>query len=804
MKLSAAPCVEERQARQPEALLLALDVRAASADSFEQLRDAAVRLARTRLVYSERDDLISVLRCGTDSASNDFNDDNQHAYKNISVVVPLVSSSLRAVAALKLSQPHNSRFNFFDLLDVGGHYLTSAAAKRGRRHRLVLFTDGECMYHSLTDDDVQDFKSLCAHYAHNALRVDVIYHCSEPQQQRIAHLEHAFPDLSSLPVRDVIQHCGSTELAVFYIITTFTKGMLLSYQHASPLVDTPTAKIKRATAKFKGVLNLANTLKIPVKRYNHVQPAKHPPSSKISWNASLANRRPVPVHVETQRVASANDDAPLSEHSITHAFPYGPQLVPETNHVDSMAWHMRREKGLDVIGFVPAHSLSPNVFLNSVDVLVPMTGSEPSERLMRALVLALSAEKMGILARSVMFAKGGPPALAYMWPCVEVDRKSSTLKNCFLYIVDVPMKEDVRYLPFASLDDVYQNVDQSATDAMDRLISAANLDLDSTQHAMLDEEEEEEQDPPFWPTEQCNPNLAWFHMCIVHRAIDGEKGTDFPPLSQWQCNLMDPMQFIKQANRKEFDKSLEDLKKALPVRPAPKREKRSRPMLQAVTGDQAALQNYLPKDETVEQNAEDTQQQQSEEEQDEADEVDQAPHPHTLRSMDDAATQITELGVVDVSEEKPESDFANLVKNGQFRFASLSIMVVIRRLIRDASDEDKAMRCLKALRKAALAQNDPRLFNDFVVELVRRCDRDDSTGNRTRAFFRYVALHDQIQYTLDVIPAASQPKEPGSTAAHLNYMSYLQEISSRIKQLTRTEQKTEPSLSVVSSSARKD
>eukprot|EP00737_Agarophyton_chilense_P002312 gb/GEZJ01002624.1/.p1 GENE.gb/GEZJ01002624.1/~~gb/GEZJ01002624.1/.p1 ORF type:complete len:797 (-),score=147.63 gb/GEZJ01002624.1/:1164-3554(-) len=773
--------------RLAEALVVALDTQAASSRVFKQLKEAAARLARTRVVYRvSNDDLIAVLRSGSLVTKNALNDQQTAGYRGIHVVLPPVTASLCAVDALFRSVRGALSSNLLNILDVAGYLLTLTAAKRARNNRIILFTAGDCVYRQLHSDDIQDFHHLCTLFRDECIKVDIIYHCSQQIAQHISDLEHAFPDVTNHSVQELIDFCHSNELAFLYMITNITNGQLLSYHEAAPLVDKPTPKPKKAVAKFRGVLNIAHTLNIPVKRFTHIYPAKFPPATKLSWKASKANNKPVPVLRETQRVASAKDDTPLQSEQIITAYPYGPDLVPQSNHVDECAWHMQLEKGLHVIGFVPQSSVPQSLFLSQVDVVLPMSSCQPAVRLMRTLVLALTAENMGILARSVVTERGAP-MLSYLWPNVEVDIETGLLQRCFLFIVNLPMKDDVRHFPFASLHDVYKHIPDDAVRTMDSFISSALLDTD--EHAMHDSDDEQDR---IWPPELCNPNLDWFHTCVIHRALAGPDGTDFPPLAQWHEQMMDPTHFLKKANIEHFEKSLDDLQKVLPLTPAPPKKNKFKPAHQAVAGDDVTLQEYLPRDETEPQDKADKGNEENDNERDH----EQIIYNHeSFRDMDEIASLITDQGIEDVGEEHPESDFDVLVKKGHFRFASISLIVVIQRLVRDENGIDKAIRCIKILKKAGVSNKEPQVFNNFISSLVNRSSQDNSVGRKTKAFFREIGTLGEAQ-SVDVIPFMEDPNKNSSVSSHSGLRKHLDRLSSKVKELTSQETK-EPMLSAV-------
>lgn len=764
--------------REAEALLIAVDSFATHGppSPFESLRDAAMRMARTRLVYSTlKDDLVAIVKSGSRETRNTLAEEQPGGYEGIEVVHPPVSKSLAAVKALADMTPGNRPSNFVDLLEVCGLTLSLPAVDRAKKKRLVLFTDGVEICKSVVGEYVGDFQHACEQYMVHKIQVDVICYCDDSDIEQLLELgEDGTEEERSMT--EWMEKTAGHALSFLFVLSKVTGGVIMSFEDASPLVDRPTPKVKRATAKYRGTLNVADVLKIPVKRFSYVNEAKHPTGKKLSWEASVRRKVPIPVVVETQRVASAKDDAPLEAGEVVNAYPYGPELVPEQNEVDSYAWSIRLPKGLDVIGFVNQSSVPSKLFMGHVDVVIAMPGVDGADRLIKTLVLALHAEELGILARSVSGPKGGVPLLEFLWPRIELCEESGAVKNCYLFVVEIPMKEDVRDLPFGTLADTAMEVPENAKDAMKRYIAASSQEPG--------EEGDNEGDELLWPPDVCNPNLDWFNVCIVHRALAGLSDTDFPPLSQWHSELIDPVSFI--GDKDSLVEVTQVLKALLPVLPVKKKEKKGRRVHQAVNGDLASILDYLPSSSGG----------------NEDDDGDREDHDHDgvmgSSDYDDAVSAVTDFDTRDVGEESPVADFQLLVKAGKFNFAAVSMFVVIRRLIRDTIDDTKAMKCLQAVRRTSVERAEFRYFNDFVCSLVARCNRRDSLGNRTAAFFRHVGRLVEVDSTLKIIPLSVSLSEEDETAGDRAQREFLEDIGRQVAELA-AEKKPEFSASDLTS-----
>lgn len=828
--------------RDTEALLIAVDT-SASKKSFKSLQQAAFRLARTRLLYPiSKDDLIGVLQAGSEKTDNPLAKQEPSGYQGIQVHVPLISASLRAVRSLNNLEHHGCSTHLLNLLDVAGDSLVSAAALRSRRKRLLIFTTDKSKICSLPTADDEDFIATCNLYAafENDIRVDVIIECSSEQTDTdISHYDDLFYDEASDQNEEVLptpkaslEKASQFACKSLLALAKCTGGLIMSLSTANPMTDKPAPRAKRASVKFHGVLDIADKIQIPVKKYSYVLEAKHPPGKKISWEESIKCAKYIPVLVETNRVASTKDDTPLEPEEIVNAFSYGPDLVPEQHEVDSYAWSMHMDRGLDVIGFVSQASVPQHMFIGRVDAVIAMKESPEAIRLLKTVVLAMHAEKLGILARSVTPARGGAPSLCYLWPRIELSSDGRTVRNCFLFSVDVPMREDIRDLPFASLEDELEDTLKEAFSAMNDFISCSMLDGNNQNEKSEEEEDESEEDDEegkrgFSPTTFPNPNLDWFNNCIVHRALQGPSGTGFPELSEWHKKLISPESFLAQVHKVGREQAVRSLKIALPIAPAKKREKKGRRVHTALNGDLASIVDYLPEEGTEwdadgDQNSDGTNVVSGLDEVDEVEDegsgdeivAERLPEAAPIwdnddNLQDDMVSNVTDrVALNDVGSKTPVEDFKHLVNKGQFRFAALSLQVMLRRLIRgchgntdstDADDNKTSMKCLQALRIACYEHKESRFFNDFITSMIQRCDRQDSIGKRTEAFFRYVGIKEQVHSTLDMIPLAigASSSIAKKTNRDNQHAEFVKEMSEAIAKLTTQEAKSTPSLSEV-------
>lgn len=827
-----------------EALLLALDSSMPDTDTFNRLRDLAFRVARTRVIYaSSKDDLVSVLQIGSKHTDNPLADQTPGGYIGVQIHMPLATASVSAVRAIAEMEHGGCDAHLHDLLDVAGDRFVHNAAKRARRHRLLIFTSSRSPL--INDDDVEEFIGTCQLFRENNIQVGVILLCGDDSEEendkmrdQIYSYDHSLEDNDEESESDgddgeshnfkgpnpktCFEKAKNLPCAKLLALSKTTAGDMLVYHDALSNADSPRPRSKRPSVKFTGVLDIAGILKIPVKRYTYTAEVKPSAGTQLSWEETKRTGQLVKVITDTNFVRAITDDQPLSLEDIIDAYHYGPNVVPVPNSEteqqpgdgadDSIKWSCHLERGLHVIGFVRQSSVPENLFMTSTDVVIPMKESEEAVRMLSALVLALHRDKLGILVRSVMPNRGGAPDLTYLWPQIESDRCTKAEKNYFFFATQLPMREDVKNLGFASIQDQIKDVSSSSFVAMEQFISASMLpDPDNTEDDRNEDQEENNEDEAhniqiLNTTKIANPNLHWFNLCILHRIINGSECTNVPAVPKWHSKLLDPISFLNEDALDKHQEAVQELKTSVPILPVRQRKKKTRRSHTAINANEASIGQFLPDEnggdgdgnddnvtdvEPLSFNIDDDTDEEGMEEEYQRDARDERRESAVFQADADAISEMTDLQISDVGEETPVEDFQHLVRNGKFRFAALSLDVVIFRLIRDEADDEKAMRCVQVLRKACIEKNDHRLYNEFIRKLIKRCEQKDHGGIRTTMFFQYVGAKNKLKETLQMIPPNKPKRKEGEDAdqdeqaeeALKNYERYLNRMFDKIKQL---------------------
>lgn len=590
--------------RDAEILVIGVDCgeyAAKNLDKFTLLRDVATRMARHRLLYSESvHDFVGVFKLGSKETKNKLADNHPGGYGGIELIFPAARRSLETVRAVHVLQPDGQSVDFLDVLEAIGDHFSSFEGAAAKRKRVALFTHSTILTKKPCENTTKELMENCDLYRDAEIQIDVI--CVDWRET--AEIDGLDDDDDNgddtgnagsaiRPTSYYFERAEKLGAHPLWAVARATGGIVLSAEEASEEVDRPKAPVKRPVARFRGTLDIGKQVKIPVKTYINVLKATKETAIKLSWAASRAAGTPVGVHVETLHVTAATDEEPLEREQLLAAYPYGTDLVPiQTEAEESWAHHVPR--GISTIAFISRSKVPVRWFMSAVSSVIAMPGVPPARRAMDALVEALHAEDKGILARVVTSQRGGAPIMAFLWPAIEVARDTMRVTGRFLYMAELPLREDVRNYPFASLHYTREGLPAEAGRAMDAFIDCRRLDSSSLLAANEKDGDDEEEQLELDPAEHCNPSLDRFCCAVIQRALDGPDGVALPPIATWQKQLLDPKTFVGSGKEAQIEETLKNLKITLPVAKVPVKERGTKKVAEALTGEAASITDFLP------------------------------------------------------------------------------------------------------------------------------------------------------------------------------------------------------------------
>ena len=363
------------------------------------------------------------------------------------------------------------------------------------------------------------------------------------------------------------------------------------------------------------------------------------------------------------------------------AYFYGKQLVP-IEKINEEVLKFTDDRCLKMLGFTDTDKVPRSQYMAGCDIVVPVENSINRTAFSALIVAMLDTDKV-MIAKWVS-RKNAAPKLVVLHPY------KAPKFEC-LYMNILPTVEDIRDYQFGSLIQSTNPQQQ----AMDNFVDA--LDLDE-----IEEEEGIHNDANTF-----NPTLQYFNQCVIHRIYNGEDSALPEPNQTIQEQSHPEAETLERANQQA-----EELESAFDLieenkEEARRRQRRVRLRDIVLSGANAeeekkeVLQEVQPTEEQAvpEMSAEDKQ-----------------------RKFDFN----DEEKVDKISSMNPVRDFDKMITDREVdrvEDALKQMREIILEFIRHSIQGDvyeKALDCLKAMRKACKDNDEAKVFNDFLKELKDR------------------------------------------------------------------------------------
>jgi len=294
---------------------------------------------------------------------------------------------------------------------------------------------------------------------------------------------------------------------------------------------------------------------------------------------------------------------------------------------------------------------------------IPLEGDDNSSVALSVLGQAMLEEGVVAIVRKV-YSKSSAPRLGVLAP--EHDEDGELI----LAYAELPFSEDLRELPFASLENPRRPLTEEQLDAVDELIDRMDLEV---------ENEDGETEVLVNPENTLNPGYQYLYSCLTAKAIN--KDLPLPPIPQRLIESLEVPSLLTAEGR--LEPTLQRLRNLFPLEEVVK-EKGKR------TGEKVFGTKEGTEPEEKKQR---------------------------LGDEEDEETRIFNVGTVN-----PVDDFNYLLSNSSVTGASiestgLQLESVVDRLLASAFGTDlnpKIVSCLQAYRQACKDLKKPTQFNDFI------------------------------------------------------------------------------------------
>ncbi|KAL3890820.1 hypothetical protein ACJMK2_003097 [Sinanodonta woodiana] len=626
-----------------------------------------------RKMFAESKDEICLVLFGTPDTDNPLADGG--SYENITIARPLGIPDFDFLQSVQNDiQASNVSGDFIDAIVVAMDHLVNAVqGKKGfASKRLILLTD---LGGGFGDDKID---TIVAGIINSETELNVIGPSLDDDDEEGGAGASAMPN-GHQKVKTPQQRAGQ---AMLRHILQQVDGECYSFSEALPALSYFQTRQIRQTA-WKCQLEIGS-MQIPICGYTKVKEFK----LKQSWKRVYA--RDPDLEVGTLRTQHKNDEeeTEVEKEDMVEGHRYGNTLVPMSED-DKENMKYKAEKCFKVLGFTKSENIKRQHFQgDGVMAVVAEKGDETAGVALSAVINALYETNTVAIARRVYNAASSP-RIGCLIPHIKADYEC-------LYWFDLPFMEDIRQYTFGSLpvkDETPANKKFAPTG--DQLAAIDNL-IDSMDLGQAAEDEDGEKTEAMKPKLTFNPYFQRLYQCMQHRALSPDD--PLPELSPIVANSLKPPQEVIAA----CEQSIKKLPKLFKLEVVKKKD-------QKTGGD------IFKEDEG-------------------GDAGPAVKRRRTDASLEGGMKDIARAKVTEVGTTSPVEDFLTLINSrdeDKFEQACEQMQKRIKQLVVDSFGDqfyEKAMDCLKTLRKECVKKSEPRQYNTFVKQfkemLIAKARRD--------------------------------------------------------------------------------
>ena len=673
-----------------EATYLLLDVAESMRPHLADAK-AALKAQLTNKVLFSKQDVVGLALLGTEDTENAVNEEmGDGQYENISVKYTVAKATFKAVSALDEAECEGETADLIDGLVVGMDAVCKFVRQLKFRKRVVLVTDGSS-YAETELDDIAD-NLLKESIKLTVIGVGLTDVKSEVKPE----------DGGATPREKFVQALG--------VLRTRLGGAfeLLELSDVLKQGSGLAGKSVRPSKAFQGALQIGGGLSIPVHCWRRVSKAANVTFKNVCKQA-LGDDLDGPVDQpdatvtssRTYRADDADDEVPPELRQ--NAYKYGKDIVPVTTQDEEAMKFGVLEKCMQLVGMVPQEDVPPHLLMTKAQCLVGDPGAPYAHSAVSALGMAMEEEGLVAIVRYAE-RKGGCPRLFCLKPGARC-----------LFLHAIPFEEELRRMEW-QLPPKEAAAGPSAEQqaAADALVDA----LDFCNPAVAPVEPEPGRGKhAVRPKDVGNPTLQRTYQIILHKALSPSDGLPAPDWRVMAPLKPDPALFS------HAKPALDAFCAACPTAKDEKDEKKPQKRAGAANGGSgAAGEGVTPTPPAKQQKT-----------------------GGEAAAATGATLALTKSRVDTIDTGKPiEAFWAILGDKQEDRLgeAFTQFEKVIRQLLDQAAthtdaDADKAFRCLREFRRAAVQEEEPGYFN--------KCLRDLKTHfmSRGKTEFWSAIIHDE-------------------------------------------------------------
>ncbi|KAL8062512.1 hypothetical protein ABFS82_02G151300 [Erythranthe guttata] len=448
---------------------------------------------------------------------------------------------------------------------------------------------------------------------------------------------------------------------------------------------------------YRGDLELNSDIKIKVWVYKKTSEEKFPSLKKYSDKAPPTDKFAThEIKVDYEYKSTGDSSRVVPPEQRIKGYRYGPQVIP----ISSAEWDavkFKPEKGVKLLGFTDASNIMRHYYMKDVNIFIADPGNTKAILAVSALARAMKEMNKVAIVRCVWRQGQANVVVGVLTP--NVSEKASTPDSFYFNVL--PFAEDVREFQFPSLSKLPSSMqpNEKQQEAADKFVEM--LDLAPTGR-------EEVLQPNLTP----NPVLERYYRSLELKSKDPNAAV--PPLDETLRKITEPDAELLSENRAV----IEEFRRFFEVKENPKLKKSSR-RREKPSGSNEEREGIGAVGEAM-----------------------------------DAIEYTSKIKVEEIGASNPVHDFEAMIsrRDGP-QWVSKAIQSMkdkISNLVENSSQGDtyqKALDCLVALRKACILEQEPKQFNDFLLHLLKLCQKRE-----LKSFSEYLASHEMTLISKNEAP----------------------------------------------------
>lgn len=429
-----------------------------------------------------------------------------------------------------------------------------------------------------------------------------------------------------------------------------------------------------ARAKYKGTLQITPDLRLMVNTYGKTTEEKFPSAKKYSLIANQSKNAKDAV-VTLSREVFLHDDptqTPIDAENKIKGYYYGKQLVPIPEFLEEKLKY-KSEKCMKLLGFAEKRSVPRHFFLASVDMLIPQD-DENHKRALASLIHALyELDKVAIVR--YVYRENVAPKLACLFPHIGSNYEC-------MWMTILPTVEDLRDYQFMSLKECTTQQEK----AMGEFIETLDL---------MKVEDEGDEKEGLKTSSTYNPSLQYFYQCLIHRAFNEDD--KLPEIDPVISNYVRPDKRIFQ----KAQASIENVEKSFTLKENKEKKDKGKVYWRQMLQEEAKKLEEAAMIEIETTNVK-------------------------VEGEKEKGYRFDEDVVRKISQGNPVVDFRRMINEKTEDLTSSAIKQMSELIMKFIEESfqgnlyDKALDCLKELRKGCVQEDEAPEFNDFLQNVKDR------------------------------------------------------------------------------------